>query len=116
MLREEEFVWAAQMLGASDIRILARHVLPNILGPLIVIGSFDLARIISSEAALSFLGLGIPPLIPAWGGMISDGRQYLYSAWWIATFPGLALTLLVVTVNLLGDALHEALDPRIRLE
>jgi len=114
-LREQEFISASRVLGASDMRILFHHILPNVLNHVIVIGSFELARIITSEAALSFLGMGIPPAIPTWGGMISDGREYVQSAWWIATFPGLTLALLVVAINLLGDMLRDALDPRTKL-
>lgn len=114
-LHQQEFVQAARLLGASDERILIRHILPNLLGPVIVVGSFDFARIISSEAALSFLGLGIPPMIATWGSMINDGREYLYSAWWIATFPGLILALVVVAVNFLADAVHDILDPRSKI-
>jgi peptide/nickel transport system permease protein len=111
-LRDSDFVVASQALGAGHGRLLVRHVLPNLLSPIIVIASFEVARIITTEASLTFLGLGIPPTTPSWGAMISDGRQYLQDAWWIATFPGLLLLLLVVAISFLGDELRDVLDPR----
>lgn len=113
-LRETEFVEAARTIGASTTRILARHVLPNALAPVIVIASFSVASVIIAEASLSFLGLGIPPAVPSWGGMLSEGRAYIERAWWLVTFPGLALMLTVLSINVLGDALRDALDPRLR--
>lgn len=114
-LREKEFVEAARGLGASGTRIVLRHLLPNALSPVIVIWTFNLAQIILVESALSFLGLGIRPPTPSWGSMLADGRSYLDTAWWLATFPGLAIMLTVLSVNLLGDALREIVDPRIQL-
>ena len=111
-LRDSEFVQASRSMGAGHGRLIFRHVLPNMLNPIIVIASFEVARIITTEASLTFLGLGIPPTTPSWGAMISDGRQYLRDAWWIATFPGLVLLLLVVAISFLGDALRDFLDPR----
>jgi len=113
-LRETEFVEAARTIGASTSRILLRHILPNTLAPVIVIASFSVASVIIAEASLSFLGLGIPVSVPSWGGMLSEGRAYIERAWWLVTFPGLALMLTVLSINVLGDALRDALDPRLR--
>jgi peptide/nickel transport system permease protein len=111
-LREREFVEASRSLGATSGRVLLRHILPNITGSLIVIGSFELAKIIVWEASLSFLGLGVPPRTVSWGAMLSDGREYVDTAWWVATFPGLTLVAVVLAINTIGDALRDALDPR----
>ena len=113
--KENEYVQAARALGAPDYRIMLRHILPNTLGPIIVIASFGLASTIVIEASLSFLGLGVPPSVPSWGSMLADGRDYLRAGWWVATFPGLALTLTVLAVNLLGDWLRDELDPLLRV-
>jgi peptide/nickel transport system permease protein len=113
-LRETEFVEAARTIGASTPRILLRHILPNGMAPVIVIASFSVAGVIIAEASLSFLGLGIPPSVPSWGGMLADGRAYMERAWWLVTFPGLALMLTVLSINVLGDALRDVLDPRLR--
>jgi peptide/nickel transport system permease protein len=113
-VRQAEFVESARSLGAPTWRVLTGHVLPNVVSPSIVIGSFDLARVIIAEATLSFFGVGVPAPTASWGGMISEGREYLTSAWWLAIFPGLALTGLVVSVNLMGDRLRDVLDPRLR--
>jgi len=113
-LRNREYVLAALTVGCSPARIVLRHVLPNIVSPLIVIASFELARIIVTEATLGFLGLGVPPPAPSWGSMLADGRNYIQMAWWIGTFPGLALTMAVLGINVFGDALRDALDPRLR--
>ena len=110
-LRERDFVQAARALGVHLTRILLRHILPNALTPVIVIATFEMARMIVSEAALSFLGLGVEPALPSWGAMLADGRTYLSSAWWVATFPGLAIAFTVLGANLLGDWLHTELDP-----
>jgi peptide/nickel transport system permease protein len=111
-VRDLDYVTAARSLGASDLRLMVRHVLPNILPPLIVVGTFEVARMIISEAALSFLGLGVEPRIPSWGSMLADGRQYLDVAWWLATLPGLAIMVTVLGINLLGDWLRDEFDPR----
>jgi peptide/nickel transport system permease protein len=111
-VREKEFVEAIRAQGGSRWRIVWRHILPNILSPLIVVATLDLARTIILESTLSFLGLGIQPPTPSWGGMLSDGREYLLSAWWIATFPGLALMLTALSCNRLGDWLRDLSDPR----
>lgn len=114
-LREAEFVTAARSLGASWPRILVRHVLPNALTPLIVVATFAIPQMIIFEAALSFLGLGMPPDVISWGSMLAGGRTSLEQAWWIATLPGLAIMLTVLAVNILGDWLRDWLDPNLRL-
>ena len=113
-VREKEFVEAIRAQGGSQWRIVWRHILPNILSPLIVVATLDLARTIILESTLSFLGLGIQPPTPSWGGMLSDGREYLLSAWWIATFPGVALMLTALSFNRLGDWFRDLTDPRLR--
>ncbi len=113
-VREEVFVRAARSLGASDLRLLRLHVLPNVLAPIIVQTSLSLAFAILSEAALSFLGLGIQPPDPSWGRMLFEGRGFVQQAWWMGVFPGLAIFVTVLSFNLLGDALRDALDPRQR--
>ena len=109
-----EYVQSAQSIGATHLRIMFRHILPNILPPLIVIASYELARMIIMEAALSFLGLGVSPTTPSWGTMLADGREYLTTAWWIVLFPGLAITATVACVNIVGDWLRDELDPRLK--
>ncbi|MDB5071118.1 MAG: peptide transporter permease [Candidatus Eremiobacteraeota bacterium] len=113
-LREREFVAAAEAAGATSRRVIARHLLPNVASAAIVLGTFEIARAIVLESSLSFLGLGVPPTTPSWGGMLADGRQYLDTAWWTALFPGLAIMIAVMGVNLLGDGLRDALDPEMR--
>jgi peptide/nickel transport system permease protein len=113
-VREKEFIEAIRAQGGSRWRIVWRHILPNILSPLIVVATLDLARTIILESTLSFLGLGIQPPTPSWGGMLSDGREYLLSAWWIATFPGVALMLTALSFNRLGDWIRDRTDPRLR--
>ena len=113
-LREREFVQAARALGAHDARIIARHVLPNVLPAIVVIWTLEVARVILMESALSFLGLGVPPPTPTWGRMLAEGRDYLTVAGWIAIFPGLAILVTVLGINLLGDGLRDLLDPRLR--
>lgn len=109
-----EYVQAAHALGGGHLRILLRHILPNVMAPVIIIASLYLGRMIVIEAGLSFLGLGVPPPTPTWGGLLSEGRTHLYNAWWIATFPGLAITFTVWGANLLGDWARNVLDPRLR--
>jgi peptide/nickel transport system permease protein len=111
-LRQREFVEAARALGASDRYLIARHILPNVLAPVTVVATFSVARTIIAEASLSFLGLGIPPPAPSWGAMLDEGRNYITTGWWLALFPGLAILLLVLGINLVGDWLRDALDPR----
>lgn len=113
-VREVDYITAARAIGLSDSRIMARHVLPNVAAPMIVISSLEVARMIISEAALSFLGLGVPATTPSWGGMVSDGRNYIQANWWLATFPGLAIVITVLGINLFGDWLRDVLDPRMR--
>jgi peptide/nickel transport system permease protein len=113
-VREEVYVRAARSSGARDLRIMARHVLPNIAAPLIVQTSLSLAFAILSEAALSFLGLGVQPPDPSWGRMLSEGRSFIEQAWWMALFPGLAIFVVVLAFNVLGDALRDVLDPKQR--
>lgn len=115
-VKEQDFVHAARAIGAPDRTILVRHILPNTLGPMIVVASFGVAIAIITEASLSFLGLGVPPSIPSWGSMLSDGRNYLHNAWWIATFPGIAITVTVLAINLLGDWIRDELDPILRAQ
>ena len=111
-VRKEVYVRAARSLGASDVRILRRHMLPNVVAPLIVQTSLSLAFAILSEAALSFLGLGVQPPQPSWGRMLADGRGFIKQAPWIGVFPGLAILFTVMAFNLVGDGLRDALDPR----
>jgi peptide/nickel transport system permease protein len=111
-LTAREFVEAARALGAPDRTILVRHILPNVLPPITVVATFSVARVIIAEASLSFLGLGIPPPTPSWGAMLDEGRNYLTTGWWLALFPGLAILLLVLGINLVGDWLRDVLDPR----
>ncbi len=115
-LREKEFIEAARSIGAGHIRIMFKHILPNALGPIIVIASFAVASTIISEATLSFLGLGVKPTTPTWGMMLSEGREYVRQAWWLTTLPGLAIAFTVLGINLLGDWLRDVLDPRTLLE
>ncbi len=112
--REREFVTAARALGGGSLRIVFRHIAPNVVGPSIVVSSFQLAELIIVESSLSFLGLGVQPPTPSWGSMVSEGRAYVSSAWWLSAFPGLAIVLTVLGANLFGDALRRALDPRLR--
>lgn len=114
-IREREFVQAAIALGSRDGRILIRHVLPNAFTPWLVVATLDMARVIVIESALSFLGLGVQPPTPTWGGMLADGRVYLSTAWWLATFPGLAILITVLGINLFGDGLRDTLDPRLNV-
>lgn len=112
-LREREFVQSARAIGASTMRIMLRHILPNVLTPALVVATLELARVIIMDAALSFLGLGVQPPSPSWGRMLSEGRVYISTAWWIVTFPGVAILLMVLSVNLLGDWLRDYFDPRL---
>ena len=111
---EFDYVQAAVALGAGHLRILFRYVLPNILAPVVVLATVGIATSILSAAGLSYLGLGAQPPTPEWGAMLSEARAYLRSAWWIATFPGLAIMVVVMAFNLLGDGLRDLLDPRLR--
>jgi peptide/nickel transport system permease protein len=111
-LKEREFSLAARALGFSSRRILFRHLLPNALGPLIVVATLGIGNAIVLEAGLSFLGMGVQAGTPSWGSMVAGGRDYLMDAWWIATFPGLAIVIVVLAFNLVGDGLRDVLDPR----
>jgi peptide/nickel transport system permease protein len=113
-LRTREFVDAARSLGASNTRIILLHIMPNLFPSAVVIGTFSMASAIISEAALSFLGLGVPPEIPTWGSMLADGRTYISTSWWLALFPGLCIFFTVLGINLLGDGLRDILDPRLK--
>lgn len=110
-LRNQDFVVSSRALGAGDLRILLRHILPNIASTVIVLITIQFRSLILFEAALSFLGLGVPPPQPSWGSMINGGRDYLLSSWWISVMPGIALMLTVLTVSLIGDWLRDVLDP-----
>jgi peptide/nickel transport system permease protein len=114
-VREAEFVQAARSVGATDARIIARHVLPGVFSPVIVVASFAAAQVIVVEASLSFLGLGVQPPDPSWGRMLADSRDYMASNPWLATIPGLAIVLTVLGLNLVGDWLRDVLDPRLKL-
>lgn len=113
-IRDQEFVEAAKAIGASDKRIILKHIIPNALAPVIVQGTLGVAGAILSIAGLSFIGLGIQPPAPEWGAMLSGGRQYLRYAWWVTTFPGVAIMITILSLNLLGDGLRDALDPRLK--
>ncbi|MCW8060339.1 ABC transporter permease [Agrobacterium tumefaciens] len=110
-LREREFILSARAIGVKDWRIILRHLLPNLIGPVIVLMTLNVANNILLESSLTFLGLGVDPTIPSWGGMLADGRTYLQTAWWVSVFPGLAILLTVLGLNLLGDWLRDSLDP-----
>jgi peptide/nickel transport system permease protein len=111
VLREREFVISAHAVGVRDPAILFRHILPNALAPVLVLVTLNVANNILLESSLTFLGLGIDPLIPSWGGMLADGRTYLQTAWWVSVFPGLAIMLTVLGLNLLGDWFRDWSDP-----
>lgn len=113
-VREMDYITAERCIGANHFRILIWHILPNIFAPLIVLATLNISGAIITGASLSFLGLGVRPPTPEWGAMLSDGRGYLRNAWWIAFFPGITITSVVLAANLVGDALRDALDPRVR--
>jgi peptide/nickel transport system permease protein len=113
-LRSRDFVTAAQCLGASNRQIIARHIIPNLIQTSLVIGTFAMASSIIAEASLSFLGVGVPPEIPTWGTMLADARIYISTSWWMPLFPGLCIFITVLGINLLGDALRDLLDPRLK--
>lgn len=112
-LKERDFVQAARALGGRDFYIIIRHVIPNTLPSVMVIATFAMALVIITEASLSFLGLGVPPSIPTWGSMLSEGRSYMYRAPWLTIFPGVAIFITVLGINLLGDGLRDVLDPKL---
>lgn len=113
-LRQRDFVQAARALGMSDARILFNHIVPNAMAPVIVNVSLAIGATMLAEAGLSFLGLGVPPPTSTWGSLVSDGRENLANAWWVATLPGFAIVIAVMSFNMLGDGLRDALDPRLR--
>lgn len=113
-VQSADFVWAARSVGATPLRVMLRHVLPNSLSPVLVMATLQAGSVVVETAGLSFLGLGAQPPSPDWGALLADGHGYFLSAWWIATFPGLAIFLVVVGFNLIGDALRDQLDPRRR--
>ncbi len=113
-LKEKEFVEASRAVGTPNRVIIFRHILPNVLSPLLVLGTLRVANIIIWESGLSFLGMGAPPPAPTWGRMLAEGRIYITEAWWLVTFPGLAIMFTILSINLLGDGLRDALDPRLR--
>jgi peptide/nickel transport system permease protein len=113
-LRSRDFVTAAQSLGSSHCQIILRHIIPNLIQTSLVIGTFAMASSIIAEASLSFLGVGVPPHIPTWGTMLADARIYISTAWWLPLFPGLCIFITVLGINLLGDALRDILDPRLK--
>jgi len=112
-VRDKEYVEAAVAVGASRMHVMTREILPNILSPVIVVATIRMATIIMVEASLSFLGIGVQPPTPAWGSMIADGRSFMLDAWWVSGFPGMAIFLLVLSVNLTSQGLRDAFDPRL---
>ena len=114
-IKENIYVDAAWAIGCSNVRVIFRHVLPNVTAPMIIIFSLSVAYMIMAEATLSFLGYGVPPPIPSWGGMLTiGGRRYMLLAWWLAVWPGFALSLVVFGINMFGDAVRDILDPRLK--
>jgi peptide/nickel transport system permease protein len=113
-LREREFVAAARALGASDVRLILRHMLPNALAPVMVSATLGVAGAILTESALSFLGLGVQPPTPSWGNILTAGKDNIEIAWWLSVFPGLAILVTVMSYNLLGEGIREAIDPRLQ--
>jgi peptide/nickel transport system permease protein len=113
-LRERDFVLAGVSLGLSPGRVLVRHIVPNLANLILVLASVEVARMIVVESFLSYLGLGVPPPVPSWGSMLSEGQLYVLTKWWLATFPGLAIMVTVLGVNLVGDALRDLFDPKLR--
>ena len=113
-LREADFIAQARIIGSSSLRIMIKHIFPNVVNPLIVIATMSVGLVILMEATLSYLGAGIPPPTPSWGSMVSDGRNLIDKAWWISFFPGLAIGLVVLSGNFLGDWIRDKLDPKLR--
>ena len=114
--KTQEYVEAARVTGQSHLAIIAQEILPNIINSVFVLATLRIGYMIIMEASLSFLGLGIPPRIPAWGSMVSAGRDYMLVAWWVSTFPGLAIVILVLAINLFGEGLRDILDPRLKID
>jgi peptide/nickel transport system permease protein len=113
-LKTRDYIMASRIAGAGNGRILLRHILPNVIGPVITIGTFQVASAIIAEAALSFLGLGVPISTPSWGSMLSEGQLYVASAWWIATVPGVCIMFTVLSINILGDLISDMMNPQSR--
>ncbi|MBW1971605.1 MAG: ABC transporter permease [Deltaproteobacteria bacterium] len=113
-LKERDFLYAARAMGASDTRIIFRHLLPNAMAPVLVTATLGVATAILTEAGLSFLGIGVQPPTPSWGNILTEGRIYIFDAWWLTLFPGFAILITVLAFNLLGEGLRDALDPRLR--
>ena len=113
-IKETDYILAAKAIGVSDIRIMVRHMAPNLAATYIVLATITLGWAIVVEASLSFLGVGVPPNVPTWGGMLTGATKYVETAWWVAVFPGLAIAIVVFAWNLLGDALRDVLDPKLR--
>jgi peptide/nickel transport system permease protein len=112
-IRQLDYVEAARTLGAGNLRLIGRHILPNAMAPILVLASSQFATMVLLESGLSFLGLGLQPPQPSWGLMLAEGRDYLSNAWWLATVPGIAISVVVLGANLLGDGLRDLLDPRL---
>jgi peptide/nickel transport system permease protein len=112
-LRERDFVLAARALGASDFRIIFRHILPNAMSPVLISATLGVAGAILTESALSFLGIGVPPPTPSWGNILTAGKDYIEFAWWLTLFPGLAIMVTVLAYYLVGEGIRDALDPRL---
>ena len=112
-IKEMEYIDAARCLGVGNIRMLFRHILPNTVFSVIIIATLQMARMILLEASLSFLGLGVELSTPTWGNMIGDGRNYITSAWWLSTMSGLAIVIVIIGINMLGDWLRDTLDPKL---
>jgi peptide/nickel transport system permease protein len=112
-VKEREYVYAAKAIGASDLRIIFRHILPNALGPVLVTATLGIADAILVESGLSFLGLGVQPPMPSWGNILTSGKDYIESAWWLTLFPGLAILITILSYNLVGEGLREIIDPKL---
>lgn len=115
-LREKEFITACVATGVSRFEILFRHILPNLFTPLIILASLQIGTFIIAEASVSFLGFGVQPPEPAWGNMLNEGKDYIFSSWWLITFPGIAIIIAALGVNLFGDWLRDTLDPELKGE
>jgi peptide/nickel transport system permease protein len=114
--KTKEYVEAAKVMGRSDLRIIVSEILPNIIQSVFVLGTLRIGYMIIMEASLSFLGLGIQPPTPAWGSMVAAGRDYMLTAWWASTLPGIAILILVLSINVFGEGLRDILDPRLKVE
>lgn len=116
MRRQTQYVEAARVNGCRDVRIIRSHILPNVFSSILVIFTLQVAFVLILESGLSFLGLGVEPTIPTWGSMLNEGRNYIMTAWWLETFPGLAIMFTVLGINLLGDWIRDVLDPQLRID